>query len=159
MKRLKQDPRWPDAHVRLKKLYEERAPEGMSQKEFGELFAIGNQGMVWQYLNGWSPLNVEAAAKFARGLNCTIHDISPQMAKMLRSSILPVLGRAAALAFLALGLALVAPSHSYAGHFSRFAAWSAYYVKSSIAALLKLMRILYVRLRTSLCPITAGSQS
>lgn len=118
MKRLKQDQRWPDAHERLKKLYAERVPDGMTQEQFGEKYEIGNQGMVWQYLNGWSPLNVEAAAKFAKGLNCTIYDISPAMAKMLRSSILPVLGRAAMIALL-LAIHFVSPSHApYSGDFA-----------------------------------------
>jgi hypothetical protein len=65
----------------------------MSQEEFGAAFSLGTQGMVWQYLNGYTPLNIEAAAKFARGLRCTIRDISPQMADELEGLILPVLGR------------------------------------------------------------------
>lgn len=88
----KQDQRWPDAHLNLKRLYEERVPRGMTQEEFGATFNIGTQGMVWQYLNGHRPLNLEAAAKFARGLRVTIQDISPEMAAALQRDILPVLG-------------------------------------------------------------------
>lgn len=90
---MKPKNRWPDAHLTLKRLYEERVPEGMSQEEFGATFGIGSQGMVWQYLSGHRPLNIEAAAKFATGLRCTIQDISPQMAETLKDEVLPVLGR------------------------------------------------------------------
>lgn len=92
MKVVRQDDRWPDAHRALKRLYDERVPTGMTQEEFGAQFGIGTQGMVWQYLNGHRPLNVEAAAKFARGLRCTIQDISPEMASTLQRDLLPVLG-------------------------------------------------------------------
>ena len=112
MKMPKQDRRWPDAHVALKRLYAERVPAGMTQEEFGAEFGIGTQGMVWQYLNGHRPLNVEAAAKFARGLRCTIQDISPEMASALQRDLLPVLGTKilrAALSKAVLVLVLVIP--------------------------------------------------
>jgi transcriptional regulator with XRE-family HTH domain len=80
------------AHVTLKRLYDERVPEDMTQEQFGKQFGIGTQGMVSQYLNGTRPLNVEAAAKFARGLRCTIFDISPEMAETLKEDVVPVLG-------------------------------------------------------------------
>lgn len=92
---------------RLKQLYEARAPKGMSQAKFGELYGIGTKAMVWQYLTGYRPLNFEAAAKFARGLGCTIADISPDMARRLKADIFPVLGRVSVKA--ALFLALVIP--------------------------------------------------
>lgn len=87
---------WADAHTRLKQLYDERVPSGMTQKEFGRQFGIGTQSMVAQYLNGTRPLNFEAAAKFAMGLRCTIHDISPEMAAALETDIFPVLGKVSA---------------------------------------------------------------
>lgn len=96
-------------HVRLKRLYSERVPQDMSQEDFGRIYGIGTQGMVSQYLNGIRPLNIEAAAKFARGLRCTIHDISPEMAKALRSDILPVLGRAALVVLFVAGGSLSPP--------------------------------------------------
>jgi hypothetical protein len=119
--KVRQDSRWPDAHERLKALYEKRAPDGMTQEAFGRQFEIGTQGMVWQYLNGYTPLNYDAAAKFASGLRCTINDISPEMADSLRSAIFPFLGktmrRAAIYAVLAV---LPALSHSPESHaFSR----------------------------------------
>lgn len=104
----KSQERWGDAHVRLRKLFDQRA--GMSQLEFAERFGLGTQGMVWQYLSGYRPLNYEAAAKFAKGLNCRIDDFSPEMAEALREEILPVLGRTAkAAAKVAVILALVLP--------------------------------------------------
>jgi transcriptional regulator with XRE-family HTH domain len=93
MKAIRQDHRWPNAHVRLKRLYAERVQDGVSQEEFGATHNLGSQGMVWQYLNGYTPLNIEAAAKFAKGLRCTIRDISPEMADELEGEIIPVLGR------------------------------------------------------------------
>lgn len=56
---------------------------GMSQLEFGQKHEIGNQGMVWQYLNADKPkgsvLNVSAAIKFAAGLSCRVSDFSPSL--------------------------------------------------------------------------------
>lgn len=89
---LDKSSRWTDAHTRLRQLYEERVPKGMTQAEFGKTYGIGTQGMVWQYLAGHRPLNIEAAAKFARGLRCNIRDISPEMADALESEIVPMLG-------------------------------------------------------------------
>ena len=91
---------------RLTKLYAQRVPEGMSQEQFGKRFGIGNQSMVSQYLSGHRPLNFEAAAKFAKGLRCTIADISPELTRRLRVDIIPVLGRISARIALAIMLAL-----------------------------------------------------
>lgn len=67
--------------IRLRELFAERA--GMSQLDFGQAYGIGNQGMVWQYLNADKPkgsvLNVLAAIKFAEGLNCRVSDFSPSI--------------------------------------------------------------------------------
>lgn len=67
--------------IRLRKLFADRA--GMSQLEFGQAYGVGNQGMVWQYLNADKPkgsvLNVFAAIKFAEGLQCRVSDFSPSI--------------------------------------------------------------------------------
>lgn len=67
--------------ARLRNLFEARA--GMSQLEFGQQYGIGNQGMIWQYLNAHKPkgsvLNVFAAIKFAEGLRCQVSDFSPSI--------------------------------------------------------------------------------
>lgn len=99
---------------RLKKLYEDRVPKDMSQAEFGSLYGIGTKAMVWQYITGYRPLNFEAAAKFAKGLRCTIADISPEMARKLKADILPVLGRVSIKAALALVLVLPPYAHQKA---------------------------------------------
>lgn len=82
-----------DTHERLQKLWNERvAPTGMSQKEFGERYGIGSQGMVSQYLLGTRPLNYDAALKFAEGFSCTIAEICPDMAERIARDFLPRLG-------------------------------------------------------------------
>lgn len=84
---------WSEDNIRLRRLYMERAPKGMSQKEFGRVYGIGTQGMVAQHLNGTRPLTYEAASKYAIGLRCTIYDISPAMGDTIKNDLLPVLGR------------------------------------------------------------------
>ncbi|QEL64751.1 hypothetical protein OTERR_12750 [Oryzomicrobium terrae] len=64
---------------KLRELFKNRA--GMSQEAFGAKFEIGSQGMVWQYLNARSPLNLEAASKFARGLGCSVGEFSSRLAE------------------------------------------------------------------------------
>lgn len=127
--------RWndPRAHVALKKLYEERVK--VSQAEFGAEHGIGTQGMVWQYLNGHTPLSLEAAAKFARGLGCTIQDISPTMAEALKTDIVPVLGPKGwwrSIAKAAMVMACALPLYPQDAHASFLSATSGpvYYVKS-----------------------------
>lgn len=108
---------WNGAHVRLKRIYEERIGDSMTQKEFGRSSGIGSQSMVAQYLNGIRPLNYDTAALFAAALRCTIQDICPEMADSLREKILPVLGKAlrrAAMVLLAIGLYQFAPSDARA---------------------------------------------
>ena len=83
---------WIGAHDSLKRLYEERVAHRMTQAEFGRRYNIGSQSMVAQYLNGDRPLNVEATARFAKGLGCKIRDICPAMAEWLKREILPGLG-------------------------------------------------------------------
>jgi hypothetical protein len=68
---------------RLRALFTERAT--VSQAKFGELYGIGTQGMVWQYLNARRPLNPKAAKGFADGLQLTIADISPRLAALIES--------------------------------------------------------------------------
>jgi hypothetical protein len=63
---------------RLKAIWDER--KTLSQDLFGEQFEIGNQGAVWQFLNGVTALSLKAARGFARGLRCQIADFSPRLA-------------------------------------------------------------------------------
>ena len=64
--------------ARLKRLFEERS--SLSQEAFGDEYGIGTQGMVWQYLNARSPLNLSAAIKFARGLGVPVSKFSHRLA-------------------------------------------------------------------------------
>lgn len=86
---IRQDPRWPNAHIQLRRLYDERVrPTGMTERQFAEEYGLGKtQGIVWQYLNGYVKLNIEAATKFAQGLRCNIKDISPEMDRLLRAAL------------------------------------------------------------------------
>ncbi|MCU1282329.1 MAG: putative prophage repressor protein [bacterium] len=71
--------------ARLREIFERRKKEsGHSQEGFGETHNIGTQGMVWQYLNGSSKLNVIKAAKFANALRVKIDDFSPTLAAIGR---------------------------------------------------------------------------
>jgi transcriptional regulator with XRE-family HTH domain len=67
--------------VRLKALFEAAGPE--TQEKFGARFGIGSQALVWQYLNGYIPLNLRAAVRFARGLSCDVAEFSPTLAEDL----------------------------------------------------------------------------
>ena len=80
---------WSQAHIRLRRIYDERVPPDMTQKEFGKRYGIGNQSMVAQYLSGNKPLNYRSATKFAYALRCTIFDICPEAAEELY----PILGK------------------------------------------------------------------
>lgn len=68
--------------ARLKAIYGKQAP--VKQAEFGREYGIGGQTMVANYLNAHSPLNLAAAAGFARGLGCKIRDFSPRLAAEAR---------------------------------------------------------------------------
>ena len=68
--------------ARLRALFKQRA--GKSQLRFALDNDIGTtQGLVWQYLNGRLPLNLKTAIKFARGLECSIAEFSPTLAREL----------------------------------------------------------------------------
>lgn len=73
--------------ARLRALYEARKPPKMSQVAFANTYGIGTtQGIVWHYLNGVAPLNLGAVIKFARGLRCSVSDISPTLANELSAA-------------------------------------------------------------------------
>ena len=71
---------------RLKALWEKRDPK-ITQVAAAAAWQLGEtQGITWQYLNGKIPLNLSAAVKFARGLNCQVADFSPILAQQLAGS-------------------------------------------------------------------------
>ena len=73
--------------ARLERIYRERwvKPDGKkrSMKEFGELFDLGTPAYVGNMLNGVRALNYETARKFAQGLQCSIAEFSPRLARQL----------------------------------------------------------------------------
>lgn len=66
---------------RLRELFDLRAT--VSQAEFGRRFEIGSSSMVWQYLNARRKLNLDAAIKFAQGLQVKLSELSPRLAAEL----------------------------------------------------------------------------
>lgn len=72
---------------RLKKVWDIRSRElNLTQLDASKQFGFANQSAVSQYLNAKIPLNLDAAAKFAKILHVSIADISPTHADSLRSS-------------------------------------------------------------------------
>lgn len=53
-----------------------------NQAAFGEMYGIGNQSAVGQFLRGETPISLKAAVGFAKGLGCEIQDFSPRLAKL-----------------------------------------------------------------------------
>ena len=68
---------------RLKQLYNEKAT--MSQKAFAAKYGLGTPGNLWQYLNGYRAIGLEAAIKIAGGLGIQIADFSPRLAEKQRA--------------------------------------------------------------------------
>lgn len=66
---------------RLKQLWAvyKTTPDYLGQERFGGVYGIGSQSAVTQFINGHTPLSPKAAAAFARGLGCSIRDISPEL--------------------------------------------------------------------------------
>lgn len=65
--------------MRLRAIWDQ-TPNRPSQAEFGELYDIGSQSAVGNFLSGRSALSLRAAAGFARGLNVPIASFSPKLA-------------------------------------------------------------------------------
>lgn len=76
------EPWQADDAARLQALWDNRELK-ISQMKFGADYNLGTQGMVWQYLTGARPLNIDAAVKFSRGLNVTIDQFSPRIAEQI----------------------------------------------------------------------------
>lgn len=72
--------------ARLKAIYEAKKGElQLTQASLAALCGWESQGSVSQYLNGKIPLNLDAAAKLARNLECSIADFSKALDSDLRS--------------------------------------------------------------------------
>ena len=71
---------------RLRAIFEARKREfDFSQESFAQENDLNSQQVVYQYLSGRIALNLIAAARFAKGLLCSISDFSPRLAKELES--------------------------------------------------------------------------
>lgn len=110
--------------ARLLRIWTE-TPNRPTQAQFGEMYGLGSQGNVHQYLHGIIPLNLVAAGKFATGLKCDIGDFSPTLAAEAeklgaKSEIqriynrLPPEGQSALLAHAQMLLSLASPTHKKA---------------------------------------------
>lgn len=84
--RKKVEPWQQEDADRLRHLWDTRSDTKLSQADAAAKWGIGTQPVLWQYLKGWIPLNMEVAPKFARGLNCTIADFSPRIAGRIVSA-------------------------------------------------------------------------
>lgn len=105
-----------DTGANLRRLYEQRIGDSMTQKEFGRRIGI-SQSMVAQILSGDRAMPIDLAPKFAKELRCSIYDISPEMADYIKDELLPVLGkglRRAAVVLLTLLLWQFQPSDALA---------------------------------------------
>lgn len=76
--------------ARLREYWENRPGHRLSQAEFGERYDVGNQSAVGQFLRGETPLSMNAAKGFVRGLTDAGHklqlrDISPRLQAMAES--------------------------------------------------------------------------
>lgn len=80
-KRKELEPWQKQDAARLKAIWD--AKPRPSQQKFAEDFDLSSQPLVWQYLSGHIPLNLEAAIKFAQGLEVSVAEISPVLASVL----------------------------------------------------------------------------
>lgn len=62
----------------------------LSQKEFAEKYDLGGQAFCQQLLNGYRPINLESAIKFAAYLKCDVGDFSPRLKSVLEKYVATV---------------------------------------------------------------------
>lgn len=93
-RKAKVSPEQKEDARRLEELFlEKKAIEGFSQQGFAEAHGIAGQSTVSQYLTGRIPLNLEAAVKFAVGLDVKIEQFSPSIARELDDLITYYVGK------------------------------------------------------------------
>lgn len=73
-----------DEAEKLRALWASNESGRLPQAQFGEVYDIGGQSAVANFLNGRSPLSMKAAIGFARGLGVPIEDFSPRLAAEAR---------------------------------------------------------------------------
>lgn len=67
----------------LKAIFNDRA--GMSQKAAAAAWGLGTQSNLSHYLNKHQPLTLDAAIRFAKGLEVSVDSFSPRLARMART--------------------------------------------------------------------------
>lgn len=78
---------------KLKALYLSwKAATGKTQEQAADILGFKTQGAVSQYLNGKLALNLQAASKFAKMLNCHVSAFSPRLAAELPPTYIPQQG-------------------------------------------------------------------
>lgn len=80
-RKVKVTPETLEESQRLRAIWE-AAIDRPNQTVFGEMYGVGNQSAVGQFLRGETPLSLKAAIGFAKGLRCEIEDFSPRLAKI-----------------------------------------------------------------------------
>ncbi|HEL8026009.1 TPA: helix-turn-helix domain-containing protein [Escherichia coli] len=72
------------AAQRLKEIWMDKKPQlGLTQERAAEMLGFSTQGAVSHYINGQTPLNLEAVLKFAGLLKVPPESIRPDMADLL----------------------------------------------------------------------------
>ncbi|ENY9582898.1 helix-turn-helix domain-containing protein [Escherichia coli] len=73
------------AAKKLKEIWMAKKPQlGLTQERAAEILGFSTQGAVSHYLNGQTPLNLEAVLKFAGLLKVSPESIRPDMADLLQ---------------------------------------------------------------------------
>lgn len=81
MRKVKVTPETLEESRRLRELWD-ATKDRPNQTVFGEMYGVGNQSAVGQFLRGDTPISLKAAVGFAKGLRCEIEDFSPRLAKI-----------------------------------------------------------------------------
>lgn len=70
---------------RLMRVWEKfKAATGTTQEQAAQEMGFESQGAISHYLNGRTPLNIDAAAKFARLTKTPVDEFSPYLAEKIR---------------------------------------------------------------------------
>ena len=81
------------ASPNLRRIYDERVGDSMTQAQFAKRYKLGGQTMLSQILSGAKPLPIDSAQKLAKALGCSLYDICPEMAYYIEDEIIPALRR------------------------------------------------------------------
>jgi len=91
----------------LKRLYKERIKaKGISQAQFAEVSGIGSQTLISMLLNRDRSITPQNAVKFCEMLQCTMHEVCPEMAEFMAKELLPHLGKALRRAAMLAGMSI-----------------------------------------------------